>query len=53
VAYAPNITLTGDFILDRSEIDYILTNPVRKGLVNNWKDYPLKGSTIHDFSKWD
>ena len=37
----------------RKQIDYTLANPVRKGLVNNWKDYPLKGSTIHDFSKWD
>lgn len=37
----------------RKQFDYILTNPVRKGLVNNWKDYPLKGSTIHDFNQWD
>jgi len=37
----------------RKQIDYILTNPIRKGLVNNWKDYPFKGSSIYDFSKWD
>ncbi|MBI5893775.1 MAG: transposase [Deltaproteobacteria bacterium] len=31
---------------------YILDNPVRKGLVSNWKEYKLKGSTIHDLNKW-
>lgn len=25
-------------------IRYILENPVRKGLVKNWRDYPFKGS---------
>jgi len=29
-------------------IGYILENPVRKGLVRNWRDYPYKGSL--DFS---
>lgn len=28
----------------RKHIAYILNNPVRKGLVDNWKDYPFKGS---------
>lgn len=28
----------------REHIRYILDNPVRKGLVSDWKDYPLKGS---------
>ena len=27
-----------------TQIKYILDNPVRKGLVDNWNDYPLKGS---------
>jgi len=27
-----------------TQIRYILDNPVRKGLVNNWTDYSLKGS---------
>jgi putative transposase len=25
-------------------IRYILENPVRKGLVSNWRDYPFKGA---------
>ena len=41
-----------DHILRQNEeikkhIQYILNNPVRKGLVENRKDYPFKGSTIH------
>jgi len=31
-----------------NQILYILINPVRKGLVNHWKDYPYKGSMIYD-----
>jgi len=27
---------------------YILNNPVRKGLVGDWKDYPLCGSLVYD-----
>ncbi len=27
-----------------TQIRYILDNPVRRGLVNNWNDYPLIGS---------
>lgn len=34
------------------QVYYILENPVRKGLVNNWKEYPFKGSTIYNFEKW-
>ena len=29
-------------------VQYILNNPVRKGLVNNWKDYPLSGSFVFE-----
>ena len=32
---------------------YILYNPVRKGLVNYWKDYPFKGSTLYNFDEFD
>jgi len=45
--------------IERSEEDvekrirYILNNPVRKGLVDDWQTYPFKGSTIHDFNEWD
>jgi len=34
-------------------IQYILNNPVRMGLVGNWKDHPFKGSTIHRLDEWD
>ena len=33
-------------------VRYILDNPVRKGLVSSWQDYPFKGSIgckIEDF----
>ncbi|OGL65016.1 hypothetical protein A3B21_05370 [Candidatus Uhrbacteria bacterium RIFCSPLOWO2_01_FULL_47_24] len=33
-------------------VRYILENPVRKGITNDWKSYPYKGSTIYDFSTW-
>jgi len=29
-------------------VNYILNNPVRKGLVNNWREYPLCGSLVYD-----
>jgi len=28
----------------KKHISYLLNNPVRKGLVANWQDYPFKGS---------
>jgi len=28
----------------KKQIIYLLNNPERKGLVNNWRDYPFKGS---------
>lgn len=28
----------------KKHIFYVLNNPVRKGLVNDWKNYPFKGS---------
>lgn len=33
-------------------IKYILNNPVRAGLVEYWKQYPLKGSTVYDLNEW-
>jgi REP-associated tyrosine transposase len=33
-----------------NQIMYILLNPVRKGFVSNWKDYPYKGSMIYDLN---
>lgn len=46
-----------DHIIRRPEdvqkhVRYILDNPVRKGLVDDWKKYPFKGSTLHDFDEW-
>lgn len=46
-----------DHILRKEEdlethVRYILNNPVRRGIVENWKDYPFKGSTIYDFEEW-
>ena len=32
----------------KKHIRYILDNPVRKGLVNDWKDYEFKGSLDFD-----
>ncbi len=42
-----------DHILRKDEdlkkhIRYVLENPVRKGLVNDWKDYEFKGSLSYD-----
>ncbi|MFQ6002407.1 MAG: transposase [Candidatus Zixiibacteriota bacterium] len=46
-----------DHILRKDEdlikqVRYILGNPVRKGLVEDWKAYPYKGSTLYDFDQW-
>lgn len=31
------------------QVRYVLDNPVKKGLVRDWKEYPFKGSTVYDF----
>ena len=31
------------------QVAYVLANPVRKGMVENWGDYPFCGSTVHHF----
>jgi hypothetical protein len=36
----------------KKHVMYILNNPVRKGIVENWKNYPYKGSTKFDFNEW-
>jgi len=33
-------------------IKYILNNPVRAGLVEYWKQYPFKGSTVYNLNEW-
>lgn len=32
---------------------YILMNPVRKNIVNYWKNYKYKGSTVYKLDDWD
>ncbi|MBI4262692.1 transposase [Candidatus Uhrbacteria bacterium] len=46
-----------DHILRKEEdiekhVRYILNNPVRQDIVEDWKQYPYKGSTLYDLSKW-
>ncbi len=36
----------------KKQVHYILENPVRKRLVDTWKAYPFKGSTIYNFEEW-
>jgi len=36
----------------QKHVFYILENPIRKGLVANWKEYPFKGSTLYNFDEW-
>jgi REP element-mobilizing transposase RayT len=33
-------------------IRYILENPVRAGIVDDWKEYPFRGSTICNLDEW-
>jgi len=32
----------------RMVADYIIHNPVRKGIVQEWRDYPFSGSLVYD-----
>lgn len=46
-----------DHILRKDEdiikqVRYILNNPIRKGIVNNWKEYRFIGSTIYNLEEW-
>ena len=36
----------------KNQISYILFNPVRKGLVKEWEDYPYKGSTMYNLDEY-
>jgi len=47
-----------DHILRKNEdlavqMKYILNNPVRAGIVDNWKEYKMRGSTNHNLEEWD
>lgn len=35
----------------KNQISYILFNPVRKGLVKEWRDYPYKGSMVYNLAE--
>ncbi len=35
------------------QLKYILNNPVRAGIVDYWKQYPYKGSSIYNLNEWD
>jgi single-stranded-DNA-specific exonuclease len=37
----------------RKQMKYILENPQRKGLVEDWRVYPFKGSTVYRLDEWD
>lgn len=37
----------------KTQIEYILNNPVRAGIVEEWKNYKLKGSTVYNFDEWE
>lgn len=34
------------------QMRYILENPVRKEIIDDWKEYPWKGSTVFDLNEW-
>jgi REP element-mobilizing transposase RayT len=36
-----------------NQIYYILKNQMRENIIENWKDYEYKGSTIYDFNEWN
>ena len=47
-----------DHILRRVEdrdrhVQYILENPVRAGLADDWRSWPFKGSDVYDLDVWD
>ncbi|HEX2788494.1 MAG TPA: transposase [Ignavibacteria bacterium] len=37
----------------KNQIYYILYNPIRKEICDDWKDYKFKYSDIYEFDKWD
>jgi putative transposase len=47
-----------DHILRKEEdlitvLKYILNNPLRAGIVENWKEYKFKGSSIYNLDEWE
>jgi putative transposase len=36
----------------RKQILYTMKNPIRKGIVEDWKEYVYKGSTLHELNEW-
>jgi putative transposase len=36
----------------RKQIEYILNNPIRKGIISDWRAFPHKNSTVHNFNDW-
>lgn len=46
-----------DHLLRREEelekhVRYVLENPLRKGLVNDWRQYEFKGSSVYNLGEW-
>jgi REP element-mobilizing transposase RayT len=37
----------------KTQIEYILNNPVRAGLVEEWRNYKFKGSTVYSIDEWE
>lgn len=37
----------------KTQIDYILNNPVRARLVEEWQNYKFKGSTVYSLDEWE
>jgi putative transposase len=36
-----------------TQLKYILNNPVRAGIVENWKQYTFNGSTMYNLDEWE
>ena len=36
-----------------SLVNYIMNNPVRAGIVDNWKEYKYVGSTVYNLNEWE
>jgi putative transposase len=41
-----------DDVDERKQVMYILNNPAKKGLIEDWKQYKFKGSTVYNFEEW-
>ncbi len=36
----------------KNQVFYIWYNPIRQNIVEHWKEYIYKGSTVHNFDEW-